>query len=80
MRARAGQRYTGEVQRTGNQHRLRVLNEETSVVYVDTGDIQDLNQPFRWVRVAPTIISRRNNGKWSTGYIENLKKIPTHKP
>jgi len=75
-----GQRYTVEVQRTGNQHRLRVLNEETSAVHVDTGEIQGLNQPFRWIRVASTIFSRRNNGNWSTGYIENLKITPNHKP
>jgi hypothetical protein len=74
------QRYAVEVQRTGDQHRLRVLNIETDAVLVDTGEIQGLNLPFRWIRVASTIISRRNNGNWSTGYIENLKITSSHKP
>lgn len=69
-------RYAVEVQRTGNQHRLRVLNEETDAVYVDSGEIQGLKLPFPWVRVASTIVSRRNNGNWSTGYIENLRITP----
>ena len=75
-----GQRYAVEVKRTGDQHRLRVLNEETHAVLVDTGEIQGLNRPFRWIRVASTIISRRNNGNWSTGNIENLNIFPNHEP
>jgi hypothetical protein len=75
-----GQRYKVEVQRIGDQHRLRVFNEETDAEYVDTGEIQGLNLPFNWIRVASTIISRRNNGNWSTGYIENLKISSNHKP
>jgi hypothetical protein len=75
-----GRRYAVEVRRTGNLHRLRVLDEETDTVYVDTGEIQGLNLPFRWVRVASTIVSRRNNGNWSTGYIEELLITPDHKP
>jgi hypothetical protein len=74
-----GQRYSVEVHRTGDQHRLRVLNEETDAVFVDTGEIQGLNLPFHWIRVASTIISRRNNGNWSTGYLENLNISPNHK-
>ena len=73
-----GQRY--EVQRTGDQHRLRVMNEETDTVYVDTGEIRGLIQSFRWIRVASTTISRRNNGNWSTGYIENFIISPDLKP
>jgi hypothetical protein len=75
-----GQRYAVEVQRTGDQHKLRVLDEETDVVYVDTGEIRGLIQPFHWIRIATTIISRRNNGNWSTGYIENLRISPDLKP
>lgn len=74
-----GRRYAVEVQRVGDRHRLRVLDEEVDAVYVDSGEIQGLNIPFRWVRVASTIISRRNNGNWSTGYIENLQITPNQK-
>ena len=75
-----GRRYAVEVWRTGDLHRLRVLDEESDAVYVDSGEILGLNIPFRWVRVASTIISRRNNGNWSTGYIENLQITPNQKP
>ncbi|MEE8355247.1 MAG: hypothetical protein V3S09_05415 [Candidatus Bathyarchaeia archaeon] len=75
-----GRRYAVEVQRTGDKHRLIVLDEETDAVYVDSGEIQGLNLPFCWIRVASTIVSRRNNGNWSTGYIENLKITPGLKP
>jgi len=75
-----GKRYLVEVQRSGDWHRLWVRDEETDTVYVDTGEIQGLKIPFHWVRVASTIISRRNNGNWSTGYIENLQMTPNKKP
>jgi hypothetical protein len=75
-----GTRYTVRLQRTGNQYRLRVLNEETNALHVDTGEIQGVNQPSHWIRVTSTIRSRRNNGNWSTGYIENLRMTPDHKP
>ena len=67
------QKYLIKLQRSGCQHRLRVLNEETNALYVDTGEILGFNRPFNWIRIASTIRSRRNNGNWSTGYIENLK-------
>jgi hypothetical protein len=75
-----GQRYIVEVQRSRDHHRQWVLDEETDAVCIDTGEIQGLNLPFRWVRIASTIISRRNNGNWSTGYIENLKILPEPEP
>ncbi len=56
------QRYVVEVRRTGDRHRLKVLNEESDSLYVDSGEIQGLNLPFLWLRVASTIVSRRNNG------------------
>ena len=74
-----GKRYIVEVQRSGDQHRLWVLDEETDAEYVDTGEILGLNLAFRWIRVASTIISRRNRGNWSTGYIENLRITPNQK-
>ena len=75
-----GQRYMVKLQRTGNQYRLRVLNEETNTLHVDTGEIQGVNQPFHRIWIAAPIKSRRNNGNWSTGYIENLTMTPNHKP
>ena len=75
-----GQRYMVVVQRTGSQYRLRVLNEETDAVCVDTGAVQGLNRPFRCIRVASTIVSRRNNGNWSTGYIETVRLTSNHRP
>ena len=73
-------RYVVVVQRSGDQHRLRVLDEETDAVYVDTGEIPGMNIPFHWVRVASTIVSRRNRGNWSTGYIEDLELFPDPRP
>jgi hypothetical protein len=69
-------RYIVKLQRTGNKYRLRVLNEETNTICVDTGEIQGINQPFHRIWIAATIKSRRNNGNWSTGYIENLTITP----
>ena len=67
-----GRRYTVQLGRTGDQHGLRVLDEETGVLHVDTGEIRGVRQPFDWIWIASTIKSRRNNGNWSTGYIENM--------
>jgi hypothetical protein len=41
-------------------------------VCVDSGEVKGLSQPFDWIWIASTLKSRRNNGNWSTGYIENL--------
>ena len=67
-----GQRFVVELDRVGDRHRLRVLSEDGETVFVDTGDIEGVNQPFDWLWIASTIKSRRNNGNWSTGYIESL--------
>jgi hypothetical protein len=67
-----GQRYAVELDRVGDGHRLRVLSENNEDVSVDTGMIQGVNQPFDLIWIASTIKSRRNNGNWSTGYIEDL--------
>ena len=50
----------------------RVLNEETDEFRVDSGEVQGVVQHFDWIWIASTIKSRRNNGNWSTGYVENL--------
>jgi hypothetical protein len=67
-----GRRYVVELDRVGDSHRLRVLSEGGEHQRVDTGEIEGVNQPFDWIWVASTIKSRRNNGNWSTGYIEDL--------
>ena len=67
-----GRRYTVELQRTGDMHRLRVMNGETDEACVDSGEVKGLSQSFDWIWIASTLKSRRNNGNWSTGYIENL--------
>ncbi len=67
-----GQRYVVELDRDGDRHRLRVLSEDSEKVCVDTGWIMGVNQSFAWLWIASTIKSRRNNGNWSTGYIESL--------
>ena len=73
-----GKRYLVKLDRIGDRHRLRVLNEDGGIVYVDTGDIEGVNQPFDRLWIASTIKSRRNNGNWSTGYIESLIMTPDH--
>jgi len=55
-----------------------VLSEDGGNVYVDTRNIEGVNQPFDWLWIASTIKSRRNNGNWSTGYIESLIMTPDH--
>ena len=67
-----GHRYVVELDRDGDRHRLRVLSEDGETVCVDTGRIMGVNQSFAWLWIASTIKSRRNNGNWSTGYIESL--------
>jgi hypothetical protein len=67
-----GQRYVVELDRDGDGHRLRVLSEDGENVCVDTGGIVGVNQPFNSIWITSTIKSRRNNGNWSTGYIEDL--------
>jgi hypothetical protein len=73
---RWGTRYIVKLQRTGDQYRLQVQNEETNTLCVDTNEIQGINQPFNRIWIAATIKSRRNNGNWSTGYIENINIAP----
>jgi hypothetical protein len=65
-------RYLVVLLRVGSRHRLRVLSEGGENVFVDTGEMEGVNQPFDWLWIASTIKSRRNNGNWSTGYIEDL--------
>ena len=64
-----GQRYVVELD--GDGHRLRVLSDDGEKACVDTGGIEGVNQSFAWLWIASTIRSRRNNGNWSTGYMED---------
>jgi hypothetical protein len=73
-----GQRYVVELDRVRDQYQLRMLSEDSKIAYVDTGGIRGINQSFNWLWIASTIKSRRNNGNWSTGYIEKLKMTPDH--
>jgi len=74
-----GQRFVVELNRVGNHHQLRVLSEDGETVCVDTGVIEGVSQSFDWLWIASTIKSRRNNGNWSTGYIEGLIMTPDHR-
>ncbi|MCW4050137.1 MAG: hypothetical protein NWE89_10435 [Candidatus Bathyarchaeota archaeon] len=71
-----GQRYAVELGRVGERYTLRVLSENGETVYVDAGEIESVKQSFDWLWMASTIKSRRNNGNWSTGYIESLILTP----
>lgn len=67
-----GQRYVVEMDRFGDRYRLTVLDDASNSVCVESGAIEGVNQSFDWLWIASTIKSRRNNGNWSTGYIEGL--------
>jgi hypothetical protein len=71
-----GQRFIVELERAGEEYRLRVLREDEAAAQVDTGWIRGVSQTFNRLWLASTIKARRNNGNWSTGYIENLTTSP----
>ncbi len=71
-----GQRYMVELDRIGAIYSLKVMSENHETCYCDTGEIRGEKQAFRWVWLASTIKSRRNNGNWSTGYIEEFHTEP----
>lgn len=64
-------RYTVKVSRDWGDYRLVVLDSE-GLTLEDSGDISGVLQGYSQVWLASTIKSRRNNGNWSTGYIEGL--------
>ena len=64
-------RYTVKVSRVGDKYRL-VVEDHTGLMLEDSGEIVGDDQSYGWVWLASTIKSRRNNGNWSSGYIENL--------
>jgi hypothetical protein len=71
-------RYLIKLDRVRNQHKLRIMSEDSKIAYVDTGVIKGVNQSFDWLWMSSTIKSRRNIGNWSTGYIEKLILTPDH--
>jgi hypothetical protein len=66
-----GSRYTVKVSRDWGDYRLVVLDDEGLAVE-ESGNVSGVFQGYSEVWLASTIKSRRNNGNWSTGYIENL--------
>jgi hypothetical protein len=66
-----GRRYTVKISRDWGDYRLVVLDDEGLAVE-ESGDVSGVLQGYSQVWLASTIKSRRNNGNWSTGYIEGL--------
>jgi hypothetical protein len=73
-----GKRYLVKLDRVRDQHQLRMLSEDSKIACVDTGGIKGENQSFDWLWIASTIKLRRNDGNWSTGYIEKFIMTPDH--
>jgi hypothetical protein len=66
-----GSRYTVKISRDWGDYRIVVIDGEGLTVE-DSGNVSGVFQGYSQVWLASTIKSRRNNGNWSTGYIENL--------
>lgn len=64
-------RYTVKVSRVGSKYRL-VVQDSAGLIVEDSKEIVGVLQNYSYVWLASTIKSRRNNGNWSTGFIENL--------
>lgn len=64
-------RYTLIVSRVEGDYRL-VVQDSAGLIVEDSKEIEGVLQNYGFIWVASTIKSRRNNGNWSTGYIENL--------
>ena len=63
--------YTVKVSRVGSKCRV-VVQDSADLIVEDSKEIEGVSQGYGYVWLASTIKSRRNNGNWSTGYIENL--------
>jgi hypothetical protein len=64
-------RYTVKISRVGGNYRL-VVKDCAGYIVEDSKEVEGVNQSYRFVWLASTLKSRRNNGNWSTGYIEKL--------
>ena len=63
--------YSVKVSRVESDYRL-VVQDQDGMIMEDSGVVEGVSQSYGYVWLASTIKSRRNNGNWSTGYIENL--------
>jgi hypothetical protein len=62
-------RYTVNVSRVEGNYRL-VVKDCTGLMVEDSKEIGGVLQNYGYVWLASTLKSQRNNGNWSTGYIE----------
>jgi hypothetical protein len=65
-------RYSIEITRIGEVFRLKVRDEFGSIIE-DSKEKKGKPKSYSNIWLASTIKSRRNNGNWSSGYIENLQ-------
>ena len=67
-----GCRYKIELQRKRINYSLRVFDEDGRII-IDSGSIAGVDQDYRYIWLASTIKARRNNGNYSSGYIERFE-------
>ena len=70
-RLRFGDRYTVKVSRVESDYRLEV-QDDAGMIAEDSQEVEGVPQSYEYIWLASTIKSRRNNGNWSTGYVENF--------
>ena len=76
---RFGDRYTVKVSRVESDYRLEV-QDDAGMIAEDSQEVEGVPQSYGYVWLASTIKSRRNNGNWSTGYIENFTMASQENP
>jgi len=64
-------RFTVKVSRDGGDYRL-VVQDSSGLTLEDSGGLSGVHQGYNFIWLASTIKSQRNNGNWSTGYIEGF--------
>ena len=72
-------RYTVKVTSVVGNYRLEV-RDCAGMIADNSQEVEGVLQSYEYVWLASTIKSRRNNGNWSTGYIENLTMAPQEHP
>jgi len=78
-RLRFGDRYTVKVSRVESDYRLEVQDQD-GLIMENSGVIEGVSLSYGYVWLVSTIKSRRNNGNWSSGYIENLSMVSKENP
>ncbi|MFA9437379.1 MAG: hypothetical protein ACEROO_09735 [Candidatus Bathyarchaeota archaeon] len=68
---RFGDRYTVKVSRVESDYRLEV-QDDAGMIAENSQEVEGVLQSYEYIWLASTIKSRRNNGNWSTGYVENF--------